>query len=86
MLPLDDQLIAALRALPTMPYAGCSVRGNRTLDGQLRTWARFQEGADTTPLAASGAVHSVRQGHPGGSPLTYPGTADGACVSVPAAG
>jgi AcrR family transcriptional regulator len=56
--PLDQamaQLIDLLTAVPDGSPAEAS-SGDRTLDGQLRSWAREQQRPETTPLAARAAI------------------------------
>jgi AcrR family transcriptional regulator len=56
--PLDQamaQLIDLLVAIPDQTPAGTTT-GDRTLDGQLRVWARAQQRPETTPRAARAAI------------------------------
>jgi AcrR family transcriptional regulator len=56
--PLDHamaQLIDQLAAIPGNASGEVS-SGDRTLDGQLRTWARTQQRPETTPRAARAAI------------------------------
>jgi AcrR family transcriptional regulator len=60
--PLDAAmalLIDLLTAVPDNPpdtAPGDTTSGDRTLDAQLRTWARTQQRPDTTPRAARAAI------------------------------
>lgn len=53
--PLDQAMALLIDLLVAIQDTG-STSGDRTLDGQLRLWARSQERPDTTPRAATAAI------------------------------
>jgi AcrR family transcriptional regulator len=54
--PLDQAMALLIDLLVTIRNPAGSTTGDRTLDGQLRQWARSQERPDTAPRAASAAI------------------------------
>jgi AcrR family transcriptional regulator len=60
--PLDAAMALLIDLLTAVPdntpdtAPGDTTSGDRTLDGQLRTWARTQQRPDTTPRAARAAI------------------------------
>jgi AcrR family transcriptional regulator len=56
--PLDQAMALLIDLLVTIQNAAPadSTSGDRTLDGQLRQWARSQERPDTAPRAATAAI------------------------------
>jgi AcrR family transcriptional regulator len=56
--PLDQAMALLVDLLTAIPDGSLvqSSSGDRTLDGQLRTWARAQQRPDTTPRVARAAI------------------------------
>ncbi|MFI5842962.1 TetR/AcrR family transcriptional regulator [Catenuloplanes sp. NPDC051500] len=81
--PLDPAmalLVDLLTAVPDHPAADAS-SGDRTLDTQLRTWARVQQRPDTPPRAARTAIVIWTRVH-GIVSLELTGIFDGQAVEV----